>query len=466
MEKQLRINSFQMCAPVHNWAGLWRMPGDIAVDYNKLSYWTDMAKTAERGFLDAIFIADVFGVYDVYGGSPDAALRAGTQLPAMDPTIPISAMALVTEHLGFGVTANLSYEHPYQFARRFSTLDHLTNGRIGWNIVTGYLESGARGMGRALQIEHDARYDVAEDFMAACYKLWEHSWEENAVQRDRNTGVFTDPRKVHRIVHDGPHFKVDGVHLSEPSPQRTPLLFQAGSSERGRVFAARHAECVFINGPSKASATKTVSALRQATQDAGRHPDDITIFLAANVIVAPTAAEASELHAEYSRYMDAVGQLTLVSGWTGIDLSGLEPDDVVPFANSNAIRSTAENLTVKAPRPVHVRDLTTLSSTGARAPFLVGSASDVADALIEWAEETGVDGFNIPRLSVPSTLLSVADQLVPELQNRGRFKTSYTEGTLREKFNGGQSAHLQGSHTGCRSHSLDQISNSRKGLRS
>lgn len=450
MKKQLRINSFQMCAPIHNWAGLWRMPGDVAVDYNKLSYWTDIAKTAERGFLDAIFIADVFGVYDVYGASPDAALRAGTQLPSMDPTIPISAMAHVTEHLGFGVTANLTYEHPYQFARRFSTLDHLTNGRIGWNIVTGYLESGAKGMGRAIQVEHDARYEVAEDFMAACYKLWETSWEEDAVKRDKNTGTFTDPSKVHRIMHDGPHFKVDGIHLCEPSPQRTPFLFQAGSSERGRVFAARHAECVFINGPSKASAAKTVTALRQGALDAGRDPDDLTIFLAANVIIAPTAAEAAEMHEEYSRYIDAVGQLTLVSGWTGIDFSGLEPDDVVPFANSNAIRSTAENLTVKAPRPVHVRDLSMLTSTGARAPFLVGTASQVADALIQWSDETGVDGFNIPRLSVPSTLLSVADQLVPELQSRGWFKTGYDEGTLREKFNGGQSPYLSGRHPGQR----------------
>ncbi len=448
MAKELRINSFQMCAPVHNWAGLWRMPGDVAVDYNKLSYWTDMAKTAERGLLDAIFIADVFGVYDVYAGSAEAALRAGTQLPSLDPTIPISAMAHVTQHLGFGVTANLSYEHPYQFARRFSTLDHLTDGRIGWNIVTGYLESGARGMGRDVQTEHDARYDVAEDFMAACYKLWEHSWEDDAVRRDAVSGVFTDPRKVHRVVHDGQYFKVDGIHLSEPSAQRTPLLFQAGASERGRAFAARHAECVFINGPSKSSASKTVQALRHAASQAKREPDELTIFLAANVIVAATSAEARELHAEYSRYIDAVGQLALVSGWTGIDLSGLAPEDVVPFANSNAIRSTAENLTVKAPKPVQVGDLSTLSSTGARAPFIVGTASEVADALSEWADETGVDGFNIPRLSVPATLLSVVDLLVPELQNRGRFKSSYQAGTLREKFNKGQGGRLREHHVG------------------
>ncbi len=450
MQKEIRINSFQMCTPVHNWAGLWRLPEDNAIDYNSLSYWTDMAKTAERGLLDAIFIADVFGIYDVYGGSPETALRAGAQIPAMDPTIPISAMAHVTQHLGFGVTANLSYEHPYQFARRFSTLDHLTKGRIGWNIVTGYLKSGALGMGRNDQTEHDARYDMADDFLAACYKLWEQSWEDGAVLRDKERGIFTDPAKVHRIRHDGPYFQVDGIQLSEPSPQRTPVLFQAGASSRGREFAAHHAECVFINGSSQTSATKTVSNLREAARTAGRQPDDLTIFLAVNLIIAPTHAEAHELHAEYSRYLDAAGQLALVSGWTGMDLSQLELDDVVPFSQSNAIRSTLENITVKAPKPVLVRDLAALSPIGSRAPFIVGTPSDVADTLIDWVEKTGIDGFNIVRLSTPATLRSVVDLLVPELQTRGYFKTAYREGTLREKLNGGRSASLKETHPGAR----------------
>lgn len=448
IKKQLRLNTFQMCAPVHNWAGLWRMPGDEAVDYNTLSYWTDMARTAERGLLDAIFIADVFGIYDVFGAAPETALRSGAQTPDLDPVVPISAMAHVTRHLGFGVTANLSYEHPYQFARRFSTLDHLTGGRIGWNIVTGYLQSGARGMGREAQTDHDARYDVADDFMAACYKLWEHSWEEGAVLRDRESGVFTDPSRVHRIVHKGPHFRVDGVHLSEPSPQRTPVLFQAGSSGRGQAFAASHAECVFINGPSQASAAKTVRGLREAAAAAGRDPSDLTIFLAANLIIAPTRAEAMELHAEYSRYLDAAGQLALVSGWTGMDLSQLAPEDVVPFAQSNAIRSTLENMTVKAAKPVLVRDLYALTPTGARAPFIVGSPDDVADALLEWAEATGVDGFNCARLSAPATLNAIVDLLVPELQSRGCYKTSYRTGTFREKLNDGRSARLLPPHPG------------------
>ncbi|WP_188052185.1 LLM class flavin-dependent oxidoreductase [Aureimonas fodinaquatilis] len=445
MAKELRINTFQMCAPIHNWAGLWRLPGDRAVDYNKLDYWTDMAQTAERGLLDAIFIADVFGVYDVYGGSPDAALRAGAQIPNMDPVVPVSAMAHVTRNIGFGITANLSFEHPFQMARRFSTLDHMTGGRIGWNIVTGYLESGARGMGRSVQTEHDARYDLAEDFMAAIYKLWESSWEEGAVVRDAEAGIFTDPARVHRITHNGPHFQVDGIHLSEPSPQRTPVLFQAGTSERGRQFAGRHAECVFINGPTQKIAAGAAGKLRDAAEAAGRSGNDLSLFLAANVIIAPTSAQARELHAEYSRHLDAAGQLALVSGWTGMDLSTLSPEDVVPFARTNAIQSTLENITAKAPRPVLAKDLVALTATGARAPFIYGTASEVADQLLEWAEATGVDGFNLARLSVPATLNSIVDQLVPELQARKRFKTAYADGTFRQKL-GSPSARLMAPH--------------------
>jgi len=445
MAKELRLNTFQMCAPVHNWAGLWRLPGDRAVDYNRLDYWTDMARTAERGLLDAIFIADVFGVYDVYGGSPEAALRAGAQIPNMDPVVPVSAMAHVTSNIGFGITANLSFEHPFQMARRFSTLDHMTRGRIGWNIVTGYLESGARGMGRTVQTEHDARYDVAEDFMAAIYKLWEDSWDDDAVQRDPSQGVFTDPAKVHAVHHDGPHFKVDGIHLSEPSPQRTPVLFQAGTSDRGRQFAARHAECVFLNGPSQKIVSGSVGKLREASRAEGRDPDDLTLFLGGNVIIAPTRREAEELYAEYSRHLDAAGQLALVSGWTGMDLSTLAPEDVVPFARSNAIQSTLENMTAKAPKPVLAKDLVTLTATGARAPFFYGTASEVADQMLDWADATGIDGFNLARLSVPATLDTIVDQLVPELQTRGRFKTSYREGTLREKL-GAPSGRLRPPH--------------------
>jgi alkanesulfonate monooxygenase len=169
-------------------------------------------------------------VYDVYGASPDAALRGGVQVPLLDPAMLVPAMATVTEHLGFGVTCNLAYEPPYPFARRMSTLDHLTGGRMGWNIVTGYLDSAARAAGFPTQKAHQDRYALADDYMDVVYALWEQSWDDGAVPRDRAGGLYTNPAAVRRITHTGPHYQLDAMHLCEPSPQRTPVLFQAAAS--------------------------------------------------------------------------------------------------------------------------------------------------------------------------------------------------------------------------------------------
>ena len=238
----------------------------------------------ERGKFDAIFLADVLGIYDVYRGGPRTALEHAVQVPVNDPLMVIPAMALVTEHLGFGVTCALSYEPPYPFARRMSTLDHLTRGRVGWNIVTGYLDSAARGMGMDAQHDHDTRYEIAEEYMEAVYKLWEGSWEDGAVQRDRDGRRFADPDRIHRVQHEGKYFKLDAIHLCEPSPQRTPLLFQAGASKRGRQFAAKHAECVFINGPSKQVIAPIVADLRRRAAAVGRDPAELTIYTMMTVI--------------------------------------------------------------------------------------------------------------------------------------------------------------------------------------
>ena len=195
MKKQIRLNAFAMNCVAHQSPGLWTHPRDRTAEYNRLPYWIDLARTLERGRFDGLFLADVLGVYDVFGGSPDAALRNATQTPANDPLLLIPAMATVTKNLGFGVTSNLSYEPPYTFARRMSTLDHLTEGRIGWNVVTGYLDSAARGAGKDKQTAHDDRYDVADEYMEVVYKLWEGSWEDDAALRDRATRYFRRSRE-------------------------------------------------------------------------------------------------------------------------------------------------------------------------------------------------------------------------------------------------------------------------------
>src|SRR6202045_2401763 len=250
MTKESRLNAFDMNCVVHQSAGLWTHPRDHAVDYTSLEYWTELAQILERGCFDGLFIADVLGVYDVYGGNVDTAISQGIQVPLNDPVLVIPPMAQVTKHLGFGVTCTLSFEPPYPFARRMSTLDHLTRGRIGWNIVTGYLNSAAKGVGMNAQNAHDLRYRIADEYMEVMYKLWEGSWEGGAVVRDKKSGIFANPEKVHSVHHEGKYYRVDAIHLCEPSPQRTPVLYQAGASTRGRAFAAAHAECVFINGPT------------------------------------------------------------------------------------------------------------------------------------------------------------------------------------------------------------------------
>lgn len=203
-DRRILVNAFDMNTPTHLVAGTWRHPESQASRYKDLAYWTDLAQLLERGLFDGLFIADVIGVYDVSGGGPEAALRAGAQVPVNDPMLVVSAMAHVTEHLGFGITASTSYEHPFTFARRMSTLDHLTGGRIGWNIVTSYLNSGALNVGLDAQVGHGDRYEIADEYLEVVYKLWEGSWEDDAVVLDRERAVYADPARCTRSATRAP----------------------------------------------------------------------------------------------------------------------------------------------------------------------------------------------------------------------------------------------------------------------
>ncbi len=373
------------------------------------------------------------------------------QIPVNDPLMVIPAMAVVTRNLGFGVTCALSYEHPYPFARRMSTLDHLTRGRIGWNIVTGYLESAARGMGRAEQTGHDERYAIAEDYMLAVYKLWEASWEDGAVLRDRAGGRFADANKIHRITHDGPYFKLDAIHLSEPSPQRTPVLYQAGASTRGRRFAADHAECVFINGPSKKVIGGIVADIRRRAAASGRDPADLVIYTMMTVITDQTREAALEKFRDYQRYVSADGALALMSGWTGVDFSKLPKNEPLRFQSANAMTSALEAFTTADPdRQWTVEEIARHAGIGGRGPVIVGSYRDVADEFEDWVRETDVDGFNLAYAVTPETFVDIVDLVVPELRRRGLYKTEYAPGTLREKLYGPGRARLPESHPAAR----------------
>lgn len=448
MTRQIRFNAFDMNCVGHQSPGLWAHPRDRSWQYKDLEYWTELAALLERGKFDGLFIADVLGVYDVYRGSVATALHHSTQVPVNDPIQLVPAMALVTKHLGFGLTASTSFEHPYTFARRLSTLDHLTKGRLGWNIVTSYLESGARNLGLAGQVDHDRRYDVADEYLEVCYKLWEGSWEDGAVLRDRDKRVFTDPGKVHPIAHRGRYFDVPGIHLCEPSPQRTPVLYQAGASSRGLAFASGNAECLFVATPSKAVLKKSVADIRRGVAAAGRDPRSVLIFNLQTLIVDETDAKAHAKHDEYRQYVNYDGALALGSGWLGIDFSTYARDEPLRHIRTNAVQSSVDAFSSADPNKVWtVRELADWIGIGGLGPVFVGGPATVADLLEEWVADTDVDGFNLAYAVTPETFEDIVEYLVPELQRRGVYKKDYAEGTLREKLLG-EGPRLPLSHPG------------------
>jgi FMN-dependent oxidoreductase (nitrilotriacetate monooxygenase family) len=448
-KKQILLNAFNMNCVGHINHGLWTHPRDTSTAYKTLDYWTHLARLLERGLFDGLFLADIVGVYDVYQDSADLTLRESIQLPVNDPLLIVPAMAAVTRHLGFGVTVNLTYETPYLLARRFSTLDHLTQGRVGWNIVTGYLESAARAMGLSGQIAHDERYDRADEFLDVAYQLWEGSWDADAVKADKRARVYADPAAVRRVDHDGKYYRVQGYHLAEPSPQRTPVLYQAGSSGRGLAFAARHAECVFVSSQTREGLRKLVSELRAAVAREGRDPRDIKFFMGITAVVGRTEREARDKHAEYLRYASPEAGLAHYASSTGIDFSTYAPDEPIRYVKNNAIESAVRSLTV-ARTDRTVRDLLADMALGGRYPALVGSAAQVADELESWVAETGIDGFNLARTVTPECYEDFIDLVIPELQSRGSYKTAYADGTLREKLFGAGRAALPDVHAGAR----------------
>ena len=397
-KKHIILNAFNMNCVGHINHGLWTHPRDRSTDYRKLSYWTDLAKLLERGLFDGLFIADIVGVYDIYRQSVDVTLKESVQLPVNDPMMLVSAMAAVTQHLGFGITVNLTYEAPYLLARRFSTLDHLTEGRIGWNIVTGYLDSAARAMGGA---EHDSARRALRPrrriSRRALQAVGRKLGGRRRAARPRRRACSPIPRKSARSGIAARYYDVEGYHLCEPSPQRTPVLFQAGSSGRGQAFAVRHAECVFVSSQSKEGTRKLVDALRAQAVAAGRAAGDLKIVMGITVVVGRTQREAEEKFAEYARHASPEAGLAHFAAGSGIDYSTYAPDDELAPPGGHkgrGIESSVQRVT-DGKRGVTVRHLLDQMQLGGRYTTIVGDAAQVADALQSWVDEAGVDGFNL-----------------------------------------------------------------------
>lgn len=449
MADRIFFNAFSQCCPTPQSEGQWKNPRDRSVPgFNNTEFWIDIAKTAERGFFDSLFFADVHGVYDIYGGNMEAGIRHGIQVPGNDPTILLPLLAHVTDHLGFIVTYSTSYFAPFLTAKMFSSLDHFTNGRIGWNIVTSYLESASRnGLGEPM--EHDARYDAAEEYLDVCYKLWELSWEDEALIYDQENDSLIDPNRVHLINHKGANYSVEGPHMCTPTKQRTPFLVQAGQSPRGYEFCTKHAEAQFVVFQNLAKAIEGEKLVRELELKSGRTPGSVKLMQGIGVIVAETEKEAQTKLQRYKDYATVEGALALFGGWTGIDLSGFKPEDPLGAFESNGMQHLAAFFgDIDPDKDWTFADMCDYMKLTSVCPVICGTPTQVADELERWVDESKVDGFNLMPVDQPGTLRDFVDLVVPELQRRGRMHTAYPQGqtSLRQLYEDGGNGRIGSEH--------------------
>ena len=433
-KKRLILNLFEMNCVSHITHGLWRLPDNNRQRHNDIDYWIGLAQLLESGGFDAVFLADVVGTYDVFRGSADTAIRQGLQIPNNDPLLVVPAMAAVTRHLGFGITFSTTYEPPFAWARRLSTLDHLTKGRVGWNIVTSYLPNAARNFGLEGEVEHDTRFEIAEEYLDVLYKLWEGSWDDDAIVADREHNVFADPAKIRPIDHDGTYFKVEGPHLPSPSRQRTPVLFTATASGAGSRFAGKHAEVVFTGGPNAEFLKQTIATIRAAAVEAGRRDDDVRFITTAGVIVGRTEEEAAAKLAEF-------GRLTSPDGYLAHASLTFDPTALPPQSKLKDVADSDGGIgrwRAFDPEQTVGEFLAGFGDLSRHPLFVVGTPEVVADAIEEWLDEVGIDGINLLQYHSYDTAKDFIELVVPVLRQRGRLRTTYDKNeSLRDRIFGG-----------------------------
>jgi FMN-dependent oxidoreductase (nitrilotriacetate monooxygenase family) len=430
-KKRLILNLFEMNCVSHITHGLWRLPDNNRGRFNDIEYWIELARLLESGGFDAVFLADVVGTYDTFRGSAETAIRQGLQIPNNDPAVVVPAMAAVTKHLGFGVTFSTTYEPPFAWARRASTLDHLTKGRVGWNIVTSYLPNAARNHGLDDEIEHDDRFDRADEYLDVLYKLWEGSWDDDAIVADKENNVYADPAKIRPIDHVGTYFKVEGPHLPSPSRQRTPVLFTATQSTAGTAFAGKHAEVVFTGAGTQEELRGLVAGLKQAAVDAGRERDDLKVITTAGVIVAPTEQEARDKAARYQALSDPEGHLAH-AGLTW------DPTTCPPEQKLGSLGEGRHGRFRAVDPEGTVGEFLAGFGDLSRHPLhVVGTPEQAADAIESWLDDLDLDGINLLQYHTFDTARDFIDLVVPVLRERGRLRSTYDESeSLRHRIFG------------------------------
>lgn len=432
MTKRLILNAFSMAAVSHIYHGFWRNPATQATRFHELEVWVELAKRLESAHFDALFLADVLGVDAIYKGSADTYIEQAVQIPIHDASTIATALVAVTQQLGLVFTSSILQDHPFNFARRVSTLDHLSKGRVGWNIVTSVSENASHNFGLPGITAHDERYRWAEEYMEVVYKLWEGSWDDNALLNDALNNRYADPAHVHRIHHQGPRYQVAGPHLALPSPQRTPVLYQAGSSRAGRAFATRHAEGTFIVCRNPEGARVLTSTMREQLRQAGRDPQDLKFLQGLSFVVGSTEEEAKRKAKELDEFLSVDGLLAHISRDLGVDLGVLAPDQLLSDVKIEGVQGIIEVFSESFGRSPTVADLASAYALNTR---IVGTPEQIANELERW-QAAGVDGINLMYETTPGSFIEFIDHVLPVLQQRGLAQQDYGSGTLRQKMFG------------------------------
>jgi FMN-dependent oxidoreductase (nitrilotriacetate monooxygenase family) len=426
MKKQLHLGAFMRPVGIHT--AWWRYPGAYPDANFNLKHLVRFIQTLERGRFDAFFMADHLAVLNM----PMAALRRSGTATSFEPMTLLSALAMVTERIGLIATASTTFDEPYHVARRFASLDHISNGRSGWNVVTTSNPDAALNFGLTEHVEHDERYRRAREFYDVVTGLWD-SWADDAWLRDQKSGLFFDPARLHVLDHKGEHLSVRGpLNISRPV-QGWPVVVQAGASDAGRQFAAETSEAIFASSRTIEDGRAFTADMKGRAAALGRSPDHLKILPGALVTVGHTRAEAEDKRALLDSLVHPDSSLPNLSMRLGVDASCFDLDAPLPeIPQTNASQSGRDTLVALARRDnLTVRQLAQMVG-GYGGLQMTGTAADIADTMQEWLETGASDGFNIMFPTVPAGLDEFVDMVVPELQRRGIFRREYAGTTLRE----------------------------------
>lgn len=428
-ERQLILGAFMRPVSIHTAA--WRYPGAHADGNFNFAHLRRYIETLERGRFHAFFMADHLALMNM----PIAALKRSATVTSFDPLTLLPALATCTERIGLIATASTTYNDPYHIARKFASLDHLSGGRAGWNMVTSANPDEALNFGRDEHPEHGERYRRAREFHAVVTGLWD-SWADDAFIRDVDSGVYFDPARLHVLDHHGEHLKVRGpLNIARPL-QGWPVIVQAGSSEAGQALAAETAEIVFSAQNTLPDARRYYAALKSRVAAAGRRPADVKVLPGAFVVVGDTLAEARAIKARLDSLVHPDSGLATLAVTLGCDVSGFDLDGPLPeIPDSNASKSQREKLIAMAAREnMTVRQLAQYVGGSFGTLEMVGTPQTIADEMEEWFTSGGSDGFNVMFPWLPGGLDAFVDKVVPELQRRGLFQREYAGRTLRENL--------------------------------